>query len=110
MVWQKVVGTRWFTLTSPEAAMALVFVGIDPNTPGGNCPSVWIDDQTGDMVFQGWEETDEANRADIAARSPILDHERIVRLPARMVPIVREALEAAGDAAGRAAGGTVRAV
>jgi hypothetical protein len=90
--------------------MALVFIGIDPNTPGGNCPSVWVDDQTGDMVFQGWEETNEANRAAIAARSPILDHERIVRLPARMMSIVREALEATGDTAGRADGGTVRPV
>jgi hypothetical protein len=90
--------------------MALVFIGIDPVTPGGNCPSVWIDDQTGDMVFQGWEETDEANRAAIASRSPILDHERIVRLPARMVPIVREAVEAAGDPAGRATGGLVQPV
>jgi hypothetical protein len=62
------------------------------------------------MMFQGWEETDEVNRAAIAARSPILDHERIVRLPARMMSIVREALEAAGDAAGRADGGTVRPV
>jgi hypothetical protein len=57
---------------------------------------VWVDDQTGDLVFQGWEETDEANRAEIASRSPILAHERIVRLPARMRSIVREALEEHG--------------
>jgi hypothetical protein len=80
--------------------MALRYIGIDPNTPGGNCPSVWVDEQNGDLVLQGWEETDEANRAEVASKSPILDHERIIRLPARMRPIVREALEAAGDAAG----------
>jgi hypothetical protein len=39
--------------------MALQFIGIDPDTPGGNCPSV--------------------------------------RLPARMRPIIRSALEAAVD-------------
>jgi hypothetical protein len=76
--------------------MALRFIGIDPDTPGGNCPSVWVDDQTGDLVFQGWEETDDANRAEIASRSPILVHERIVRLPARMRPVIRQALEADG--------------
>jgi hypothetical protein len=85
---------------APEADVALQFIGIDPNTPGGNCPSVWVDDQTGDMVFQGWEETDEANRVKIASKSPILEHERIVRLPARMRPIIREALEAIVDADG----------
>jgi hypothetical protein len=73
--------------------MALRFVGIDPDTPGGNCPSVWVDDATGDLVIQGWEETDEGNRAQIASKSPILPHERIVRLPARMRSIVRDALE-----------------
>lgn len=87
-----------------EAAMALRYIGIDPETPGGNCPSVWVDEQTGDFVFQGWEEIDAANRAEIASRSPILDHERIVRLPARMRPIIREALEATGDEAGGVAG------
>ncbi len=72
--------------------MALRFIGIDPNTNGGNCPSVWVDEDTGDIVVQGWEETDEGNRADIAAKSPILPHERIVRLPARMRHILREAV------------------
>jgi hypothetical protein len=76
-----------------EADMTLQFIGIDPNTPGGNCPSVWVDDETGDLVFQGWEETDETNRAKIASKSPILAHERIVRLPARMRSIIRDALE-----------------
>jgi hypothetical protein len=73
--------------------MTLRFIGIDPDTPGGNCPSVWVDDKTGDLVIQGWEETDEITRRQIAERSPILDHERIVRLPARMRAIVRTATE-----------------
>jgi hypothetical protein len=69
--------------------MPLTFIGIDPDTPGGNCPSVWVDEATGDLLFQGGEELDETNRTQIDARSPILPHERIVRIPSRMRRIVR---------------------
>ncbi|MEU6034692.1 hypothetical protein ABZ801_04735 [Actinomadura sp. NPDC047616] len=71
--------------------MALRFIGIDPNTNGGNCPSVWIDPATGDFLFQGWEVTDQADLAQITTRSPIAGHEKIVRLPARMREIIAEA-------------------
>ncbi len=73
--------------------MALNFIGIDPATPGGSCPSVWVDEATGDLIFQGGEELDEVNRTLINARSPILPHERIVRIPARMRHIVAQALD-----------------
>ena len=78
---------------SKEETMPLKFIGIDPETPGGSCPSVWIDEATGDILFQGAEELDAGNRSDVAARSPILPSERIVRLPARMRPIIAAALE-----------------
>jgi hypothetical protein len=71
--------------------MALRFVGIDPNTNGGNCPSVWIDEASGDLVFQGTEVTDQVTLAEVASRSPIAEHERVVRLPARMRAIIMEA-------------------
>ncbi|GAA2457490.1 hypothetical protein [Streptomyces macrosporus] len=71
--------------------MALKFVGIDPETNGGNCPSVWVDEASGDLLFQGWEVTDEATLSEVAARSPIAGHEKVVRLPARMRAIVQEA-------------------
>ncbi|PJE94492.1 hypothetical protein CUT44_30220 [Streptomyces carminius] len=71
--------------------MALRFVGIDPETNGGNCPSVWIDEETGDLLFQGWEVVDGPTLSEVAARSPIARHEKIVRLPARMRAIVQEA-------------------
>ena len=71
--------------------MALTFIGIDPDTNGGNCPSVWVDDSTGDLLFQGWEVTDQADLAEVAARSPIADGEKIVRLPARRRAIIQEA-------------------
>lgn len=78
--------------------MPLRFVGIDPNTNGGNCPSVWVDEETGDLLFQGREVTDSATLSEIAARSPIAENEKIVRLPARMREIVRQASDdAAAD-------------
>jgi hypothetical protein len=78
---------------SKEETMPLTFIGIDPETPGGGCPSVWVDEATGDLLFQGGEELDETNRTQIAATSPILPNERIVRIPARMRGIVRAALD-----------------
>lgn len=71
--------------------MALRFIGIAPNTNGGNCPSVWVDEESGDLLFQGWEVTETAILNEVAAQSPIAAHEKIVRLPARMRAIVLEA-------------------
>jgi hypothetical protein len=72
--------------------MSLRFIGIDPDTNGGNCPTVWIDEATGDFILQGVEVSDGDMLAEVAARSPIPDHERVVRLPARMRDIIREAV------------------
>lgn len=71
--------------------MALRFIGIDPNTGDSNCPSIWIDERDGSIVLQGWEVTDPGERSEIAARSPILDHERIIRIPSRMRHLLMEA-------------------
>ena len=38
--------------------MALQFIGIDPGTDGSDCPTVWVDDTTGDFVLKGWKITD----------------------------------------------------
>ena len=38
--------------------MALQFIGIDPGTDGIDCPTVWVDDTTGDFVLKGWKITD----------------------------------------------------
>jgi hypothetical protein len=73
--------------------MPLTFIGIDPDTPNCGCPSVWVDETTGDLIFQGGEELDEANCSQILARSRLLPGERIIRIPARMRHIVAQALE-----------------
>jgi hypothetical protein len=54
--------------------MRLVFIGIDPDTNGDNCPAVFTDAETGDLVLQGWTVTDPQDLADIAgtARPPLV--------------------------------------
>lgn len=34
--------------------MALRFRGIDPDTPGGGSPSVWLEDDKAEIVIQNW--------------------------------------------------------
>ena len=72
--------------------MALTFAGIDPETGGDNCPAVFFEDETGDLVFQGWTVTDPGYLPKSAAHSPIAGTESLVRLPARMRAIILEAL------------------
>jgi hypothetical protein len=75
--------------------MALTYIGIDPNTGDGACPTVWVDDETGELVFQGWKVTKPETLAQIKATGPIPETETVVRLPARMASIVREACDVA---------------
>jgi hypothetical protein len=82
--------------------MALIFIAIDPETDGVNCPAVFADEETGDLLFQGWEVEDLATLAQAAQHSPLGDNERLVRLPARMRAIVLEALNGQGAAVQRA--------
>jgi hypothetical protein len=72
----------------------LQFIGIDPNTSSGNCPTVWFDKDTDEIVIQGWK-ADEAMTAECLKAGPIPDHEAVVRLPARMAGILREACDVA---------------
>jgi hypothetical protein len=74
--------------------MALRFIGIDPNTDEKNCPRVWVDDETHEFVFQGWK-ADQTLNEQVRATGPLPDHEAVVRIPARMAHILREACDAA---------------
>jgi hypothetical protein len=38
--------------------MALIFMTIDPETDSDHCPAVFVEEETGDMLFQGWTVTD----------------------------------------------------
>ncbi|MGW2226634.1 hypothetical protein [Streptomyces formicae] len=80
--------------------MKLRFIGIDPNTGTGQSPTLWVDEITQDLVIQGWK-ADPILTAQCAATevpghaTGIPDHEAVVRIPARMVPIVRKACDVA---------------
>ncbi|HEY4464022.1 MAG TPA: hypothetical protein VGN41_15260 [Streptosporangiaceae bacterium] len=76
--------------------MALTFVAIDPNTGGDNCPAVFIEEDTDDLLFQGWTVNDPQTLTDVSRHSPIADNESVVRLPARMRAVILEALNGQG--------------
>lgn len=79
--------------------MALRFFGKDPNTDEDECPTVWVDEKNADLVIQGWK-ADQETREECLTIGPIPDTEDIVRIPARMVELVRKACD---DAEKRAA-------
>jgi len=72
--------------------MRLSFIGITPDTPSNGCPAVYVDEDTGDLWFQGETVTDLAALAEVAQHSPIGSGESVVRLPAVMGAIVMEAV------------------
>jgi hypothetical protein len=84
--------------------MALQFIGIDPETGQSGSPTAWVDPDTADIVLQSYT-ADEATRAQcIQNTAPghakgIPGHETVIRIPARLIPILREACDAAERAA-----------
>jgi hypothetical protein len=72
--------------------MPLRFIAIDPDTNGVNCPAVFLDEETGDMIFQGWTVDDPKMLAEAGSYNPVADNEGLVRVPARMRQIILEAL------------------
>ncbi|MDO0916798.1 hypothetical protein QQM39_40115 [Streptomyces sp. DT2A-34] len=80
--------------------MALRSFGKDPETNGDHCPTVWLDEERREFVFQGWKASD-ALQAECRETGPIPDSEAVVRLPARMAQQIREALDAADGSAVR---------
>lgn len=84
--------------------MALTFIGIDPNTGDHESPTVWVDEQKRELVFQGWKPDAETEAECAALEVPghavgIPDTEAVIRIPARMVPMIREACDAVERAA-----------
>ena len=77
--------------------MALRHIGTDPGTDGNHCPTVWVDETTGEIVMQGWLPGPEM-LAQARATGPIPPTEGVVRLPARMAALIRQACDAAEHA------------
>lgn len=72
------------------------FIGIDPGTNGDQCPAVWANPdagEAGEIAVQGWL-ADEALHSVTQADSPLPDSEAVVRIPARMIPLIRQACDA----------------
>ncbi|MEU7239937.1 hypothetical protein [Streptomyces sparsogenes] len=77
--------------------MAVEFVGIDPDTDRDHCPTVWADREAQEILLQGWKpdaRTQAQCQGTSPANGPVPDGEAIVRIPARMIPMIREACDA----------------
>ncbi|KUL25923.1 hypothetical protein ADL12_33960 [Streptomyces regalis] len=74
--------------------MSLRFVGKDPESGDHGCPAVWVDEESHDLVIQGTR-ADAGTVARTVQDSPLPDHESVIRLPQRIIPLLREALDGA---------------
>ncbi len=81
--------------------MDLQFIGIDPNTGGEGSPTVWVEEGSADLVLQGIK-AEEVLKTLISGtewvaghKVGIPGHETVIRIPARMVPILRKACDVA---------------
>jgi hypothetical protein len=88
------------TAKTRERVMALQFIGIEPETGKNGSPTAWVDQESADIVLQSYT-ADDATRAQ-CIRTPapghapgIPGHETVIRIPARMIPVLREACDAA---------------
>jgi hypothetical protein len=80
--------------------MDLQFIGIDPDTGKNGSPTAWVDPETADIVIQSYTADAEMRARCVANTAPghakgIPDQETVIRIPARLVPILREACDAA---------------
>jgi hypothetical protein len=73
--------------------------GSIPGTDGDHCPAVFVEEENGDLLFQGSVVTDASTLAEMAGYSPTAGYESVVRLPARMQQIVLEAVRGVGRSA-----------
>ncbi|MFJ4617440.1 hypothetical protein [Streptomyces sp. NPDC088812] len=84
--------------------MPLRFIGIDPETGDHESPTVWVDEDAQELVLQGWKPSPELEAEAAAFEVPghaagIPDNEAVIRIPARMVPMIREACDALDNTA-----------
>ncbi|MBV6696625.1 hypothetical protein [Kitasatospora aureofaciens] len=79
--------------------MDLQFIGIDPNTEHEGSPTVWVDRDAGEIVVQGWKPNDtmlsviESMEWAAGHGTGIPETEAVVRIPARMIPMLRNACD-----------------
>lgn len=61
------------TDSTREYAMTLRFVGIDPNTGGEGSPTVWVEEESSDLIFQG-EEADALLKTEVGSTQWVPGH------------------------------------
>jgi hypothetical protein len=59
---------------------------------------LFLEEETGDLIFQGWTVTDPVVLSESSTHSPLGETESLVRLSARMRAIILEALSGDGSA------------
>lgn len=80
--------------------MALLFIGIDPETGQNGSPTAWVDRETRDIVLQSYTADEFTRQECIENTAPghtkgIPAHETVIRFPAHLIPLLREACDAA---------------
>lgn len=78
----------------------LRYIGVDPSTDDRDSPTAWVDPDTHEIILQGWKAGDEVRQKVFDSPAPrhapgIPDHEDVIRIPARMASILREACDVA---------------
>lgn len=66
--------------------MALHRLGKDPESPNNGSPTVYLDDETGHYILQGWKVTDPER----LAQMDIPEHETVIEFPKRMMQFFPE--------------------
>lgn len=67
----------------------LRLIGKDPDSPNNGSPTVWLDEEDGSIVIQGWRIEPDT----LAQVGTVPAHETVVRVPSRMAPYLREAMD-----------------
>jgi uncharacterized protein DUF6879 len=76
-----------------DTGSLLHWVGADPESDSNECPAVAVIPETGDFLFRGKTVTDRAVTAALNHHIGKADDESDIWLPARMAPLIREALD-----------------
>lgn len=65
---------------------ALHRLGKDPESPNNGSPTVYLDDETGNYILQGWRVTDARRLAQL----DVPGHETVIEFPRRMMQFFPE--------------------
>jgi hypothetical protein len=75
------------------AVVGLIFIGKDDTSKVGGSPAVFVDDETNELVIQGFTETDAATLAVINGHSRTAPGESSVRVPPHLMAKIMEATD-----------------